>query len=121
MIDQGAWRAGLSTQLGDTETCCHGGKGGTGTGTRFGIWQVELNALHHFGKGQVTRSIVGDDVYQPGSPLPHALRSARYYNSTSAIGMDATSGTDDDALVLSRLGGELQICRLSTGHCFFNL
>jgi hypothetical protein len=29
---------------------------------------VELNALHDFGESQVTRSIVGDDVYQHGSP-----------------------------------------------------
>ena len=29
---------------------------------RFGIGQVDLDALHDFGKGQVTRSIVGNDV-----------------------------------------------------------
>ena len=30
----------------------------------LGIRQVKFNALHYFGKSEVTRSIISDDVYQ---------------------------------------------------------
>jgi len=78
VIDQGARRGGIKTQLSDTETGGHGGKGRDRHEYGFGIRQVKHNALHHFGKGQVTRSIVGDDVHQHDSPFPHASRSMRY-------------------------------------------
>ena len=52
----------MQTQLRDTETGGHGAKGGNRHEYGFGIRQVKRNALHHFGKGQVTCSIVGNDV-----------------------------------------------------------
>ncbi len=59
----------MKTQLSDTKTGGQCGKGGDRHEYRFGIRQVKLDALHHFGKGQITRSIVGDDMYQHRSPL----------------------------------------------------
>lgn len=67
----------MKTQLSDTETGSQGAKGGNRHKYGFSISQMKLNALYHFGKDQVTRSVVGDDVYQHGSPPAYASRSGR--------------------------------------------
>jgi hypothetical protein len=62
MIDHRAGRCGLKPQLRDTESSGYGGKGRHRHEHRFGIWQVHFETLHHFGKRQVTDTIVGDDM-----------------------------------------------------------
>lgn len=58
----------MKTQLSDTGASCYSAKWWDRHEYRLGIWQVKFNALHYFGKSEVTRSVVSDDVHQHGLP-----------------------------------------------------